>query len=120
MKVTINFQITKGDTIMSEIYEEVMEQETSMEPVGEVIEGVLEEDETTKSGGLKLAALVIGGVAAVAGLAAVGYKRLKNRKACQTNKPKTKWKLVRVPVDCEEYEDYVEDSEVTDDDYSEE
>ena len=103
----------------NENYEEVMEQETSLEPT-EVYDGTIEECETESKGGLGVAALGVGGVAAAAVGAVAVYKKLKDKKADKPKKPKTKWKLVRVPVDCEEYEDYVEDSEVTDDDYSEE
>lgn len=80
---------------MNENYE-VMEQET-MEPA-EVCEGTMEE--TTESrGGFGAAALAVG-VLTLGGLGiAKLVKKLKTKKADEPKKPKTKLKLVRVPVD---------------------
>lgn len=99
----------------NEIYEEVMEQETSLEPT-EVYDGTIEECETESKGGLGVAALVVGGVAAATVGAVAVYKKLKNKKADKPKKPKTKWKLVKVPV---ESEADVEDDDFEDEDMTE-
>ena len=96
----------------NEIYEEVMEQETSLEPT-EVYDGIEEECETESKGGFGIAALVVGGVAAAAVGAVAVYKKLKDKKADKPKKPKTKWKLVKVPV---ETEVDVEDNDFEDED----
>ena len=87
---------------------EMKELETTMEP--EVDSEVSMADIDTESkGNSGLIAIVVGGGLALAGLAYAGAKKLKKAKAYKAKKPKTKWKLVRVPVETEE-EAIVEDS----------
>lgn len=102
---------------MSNEINETMELETTMEPV-EVYEGTAEEVESKSGSGLGLAALVVGGIAIVGGLAYKGIKKLKNKDADKPKKQKTKLKLVRVPVESDEDlvdEDLVEDVELAED-----
>ena len=94
---------------------EMMELETTMEP--EVDSEVSMDDIDTESkGNSGLIAMVVGGGLALAGLAYAGVKKLKKTKADKPKKPKTKWKLVRVPVETEddkvdEFEDDFEEDE---------
>ena len=94
---------------------EMMELETTMEP--EVDSEVSMDDIDTESkGNSGLIAIVVGGGLALAGLAYAGVKKLKKTKADKPKKPKTKWKLVRVPVETEddkvdEFEDDFEEDE---------
>ena len=94
---------------------EMMELETTMEP--EVDSEVSMDDIDTESkGNSGLIAIVVGGGLALAGLAYAGVKKLKKTKVDKPKKPKTKWKLVRVPVETEddkvdEFEDDFEEDE---------
>ena len=94
---------------------EMKELETTMEP--EVDSEVSMDDIDTESkGNSGLIAIVVGGGLALAGLAYAGVKKLKKAKADKPKKPKTKWKLVRVPVETEddkvdEFEDDFEEDE---------
>ena len=95
----------KGDIVMSKEREnEIMELETmETEDIEVSTDGV----ETESKGNSGLVAIVVGGALATAGLVYAGVKKLKKAKADQPKKPKTKWKLVRVPVETEvdEFED---------------
>lgn len=78
------------------------------------------ENETEGSGNGRLVAGLVAGTLVVGGLVATGIKKLKNKKADKTDKPKkqkTKLKLVRVPVEDELdevfEEEYVEAEEET-------
>lgn len=95
---------------------EVMEQETTMEPT-DIYEGNVEEVETMSESGHGLGLLVGAGLVALTGAAAVGIKKLVDKKKNEPKKPKTKLKLVRVPV--EEVEEEVEEvpyEEIVEDD----
>ena len=81
---------------MNENYE-VMEQEVEMDAI-EVIDGC-ENGECERRGGAGLAALVVGGLLAGTAIAVAAVKKHKKNKAEQPAKPKTKLKLVRVPVE---------------------
>lgn len=76
----------------------------------EVCEGTMDEVEGKSGSGAGLAALVVGGVALVAGLAVAGVKKLKNKDTDKPKKPKTKLKLVRVPVETDEMAEIYEAS----------
>lgn len=79
---------------------ELMEQELTEETT-EVIEGTMEEDfETESGGGLGVALAVGAGLLTLGGLAVAGIKKLKSNKEDKPKKPKTKLKFfVRVPVE---------------------
>lgn len=100
---------------MNENYEEIMEQEETMETT-EDYEEYVDETETESKGGLGVAALIVGGSLALGGLAIAGVKKLRDKKAGKTKQPKTKYKWVRVPV---ETEDCVEE-EICDKNFEEE
>lgn len=80
-----------------EVMDEVMEVEN--DEVTEYENEDIVEYEEQSNGGKGLAAVVIGGALALTGLAIVGVKKLKSKKADQPKKQKTKLKLVRVPVE---------------------
>lgn len=75
----------------------------------ENLEGTVESGETESSGSGRLVALAVGGTLAAVGLVAAGVKKLKDKKADKPKKPKTKLKLVRVPVEEELDEEEVID-----------
>lgn len=86
---------------------EVMEQETTMEPV-ETYDGTMEEAEIESGSGHGLGLLVGAGLVALTGAAAVGVKKLVDKKKNGPKKQKTKLKFfVRVPV--EETEEVVDE-----------
>ena len=88
-----------------------------MEKRNEELEIVENEDlneETNTEGRKGLGVVLIGGALALGGLVVAGVKAYKKKKADQPKKPKTKLRLVRVPVDEdleETQEDTVEDDE---------
>lgn len=92
---------------------EFNEMETTMEPM-ETYEGT---DEVTEysEGNKGLTALLIAGGVALVGAAAVGVKKLVDKKKAsdKPKKQKTKLKLVRVPVE-EKVEEVVEPDESVD------
>lgn len=91
---------------MSEIYE-VQEQEIDFAEEFNGGEAV----DTESEGGKGLAVIVVGSILLLGGLAVAGIKKLKNKKAEETDKPKTKLKLfARVPVE-EPVEEICEDEE---------
>ena len=80
----------------------------------EIVENEDLNEETNAEGGKGLGVVLIGGALAIAGLAVAGVKAYKKKKADQPKKPKTKLRLVRVPVDEdpeEVQEDIVEDTD---------
>lgn len=96
--------------------EEIKEMETTMEPV-EVYDETTDEVEEKSGSKFGVAALIVGGTLALGGLAVAGVKKLKDKKEGSPKKPKTKLKLVRVPVD--EEEEIVEAEDVFEDDVDE-
>ena len=93
---------------------EIMELETTTEPEVDC-EVSMDEMDTESKGNSGLVAIVVGGALATAGLVYAGVKKLKKAKADQPKKPKTKWKLVRVPVETEGETDEFEDDFEQDD-----
>lgn len=94
---------------MSKNYEENQE----LELLTEDLEGIEVTELEPSSGRKGLTAVVVGGVVVLGGLAVAGIKKLKNKNADGTKKPKTKLKLVRVPVE-EDVEVVDTDAEVVD------
>lgn len=79
-----------------------------------IVENEDPNEETNTEGRKGLGVVLIGGALALGGLAVAGVKAYKKKKADQPKKPKTKLKLVRVPVDEgleEAQEDTVEDTD---------
>lgn len=80
----------------------------------EIVENEDLNEETNTEGRKGLGVVLIGGALALGGLAVAGVKAYKKKKADQPKKPKTKLRLVRVPVDEdpeEVQEDIVEDTD---------
>lgn len=80
----------------------------------EIVKNESTDEETNTEGRKGLGVVLIGGALALGGLAVAGVKAYKKNKADQPKKPKTKLRLVRVPVDEdpeEVQEDIVEDTD---------
>lgn len=58
---------------------------------------VVDDDQPSSGKGIGL--LIVGGALALGGLVVTGVKAIKNRKEANADKPKTRLKLCRVPVD---------------------
>lgn len=90
---------------------EMMEQETTMEPV-EAYNGAIEEVDAESEGGRGGAvAIVFGSLAAVTAAAVFVAKKIKNKKADKPKKQKMRYKLVKVPVESDEEIDDVPETD---------
>lgn len=93
---------------MNENYEAMEMEATELEPI-EVSEDGCELDESKSKLGLGGAVLLVGGVVTLGALAVKGITKLVKKNADKPKKQKTKLMLVRVPVEEDIVDDYVEE-----------